>query len=247
MSSWFRNSKTNPGAQLRLICLPHAGGGATAYARWAAELPKTIELWPAQLPGRESRFNEPALKRIEPLVDQLAQAVRPLLDRPYAVFGHSMGALVGFELVRALRRLGLPAPVCLFASAHAAPGLPLRHEITYTLPTPQFIAYVRSLDGTPQEILENEELLELMVPLLRSDFELLETYVPPPGPPLECPVRVFGGDRDPSVSLEDLEAWREHSQRFLGVRTLPGGHFYLQEQRAPLLRWIVEDLAPYLG
>lgn len=232
---------------MRLICLPHAGGGSTAYARWAAELPKAIEPWPAQLPGRESRFNEPAFKRVEPLVEPLAQAVRPLLDRPYALFGHSMGALLSFELARAMRRLGLPAPVCLFVSAHAAPDVPLRREDAHTLPTPQFVEYVRSLGGTPPEILANEELLELMLPLLRSDFELLETYVPPTGPPLECPIRVFGGDRDPSVTREDLEAWRGHSERFLGVRILPGGHFYLQEQRAPLLRWIAEDLAPYLG
>jgi surfactin synthase thioesterase subunit len=208
--------------------------------------PQRIEVWPVQLPGREARFSEPALTRSTELIATLASAIRPFLDGPYALFGHSMGSLLALELARALREQSLPAPVCLFVSGRHPPHLSDRDTPAHLLPEPQFIERLRKLEGTPEAVLNNRELLDLMLPVLRSDFKLLETHVYQPGLPLECPLRVFGGERD-ADTLQDLEAWREHSRRFLGVRMLPGGHFFLNEQRAPLLQQLTADLLPLLG
>jgi medium-chain acyl-[acyl-carrier-protein] hydrolase len=246
-SPWFRSAKVVPGARLRLFCLPYAGGGASAFSGWLEPLPRGVELWPAQLPGRESRFNEPAFRRLGPLVEELTRVVLPLLTMPYAVYGHSMGSVVGFELLRALRQRGAPPAVCFFASGHSAPQLPPRHKPAHALGDREFTDFVRSLGGTPPEVLQNAELLELLLPLLRCDFELLETYVCQPGPPLECPIRALGGKSDVYTPMTDLEAWREHTRTFLGARMLDGGHFFIHESRQAVLRGVSEDLMRYLG
>ncbi len=240
---WFPYARPLPSPRLRLFCLPYAGGGASLFRPWASLLPSGVELWAAQPPGRETRFGEPAFTRAAAYVASLSEAVRPLLldGVPYAFFGHSMGALMAFELARALRTQPVPQPRMLFVSARQAPHLP-PHQRAHDLPEPEFIEYLRRLQGTPEAVLENEELRAIIFPLLRRDFEVLELYEYRPEPPLDVPLRALGGLEDRPVGLAQLEAWREHSRAFLGVRQLPGGHLYLNEDRERLIRAIVEDL-----
>lgn len=239
---WFPFLQPRADAKLRLVCLPHAGGGASFYRPWAPLLPPNVELCAGQPPGRETRFAEPAFKRVEDYVASLVTALQPLLDRPFALFGHSMGALMAFEVARALRARGLPAPARLFVSAFRAPHLSALDERTHDLPEPEFIAYLRKLEGTPEEVLTNAELRELFLPLLRRDFELLDYYQHSPGEPLDVPIGAFAAARDTHARPADLEAWREHTRTFLGLRVFQGGHLYPGTEREPLVRAVLEHL-----
>jgi medium-chain acyl-[acyl-carrier-protein] hydrolase len=170
--------------------------------------------------------------RLSPLVEALAQALAPLLDRPFAFFGHSLGALVSFELARQIRRQYGVHPVRLFVSAGRAPQIPHRVPPIHTLPDKEFLVELRRLNGTPSELLDHEELMDIMLPLLRADFALYETYVYLTEPPLSCPISAFGGLQDHRVSKSDLEAWRAQTSGSFSLRMFPGDHFFLKQ---PLL------------
>ena len=236
---WVAYRKPRRSARLRLFCFPYAGGGATTYRTWGHEMPPEIEVCPVQLPGREQRLREKPFTRMAPLVEALAEALDPLFDLPFAFFGHSMGAVIAYELAHRLR----PArsPIQLLVSARRPPQLP-REDATWTLPRDEFRARLREMDGTPQEVLEHEELMELMEPLLRADFELNDTYEPPERPPLELPVTAFGGIGDAEVPRETLAAWGELTTGPFRLRMFPGGHFYLHRQTAPLVAAVSEAL-----
>ncbi|MCU0490110.1 MAG: thioesterase domain-containing protein [Chloroflexaceae bacterium] len=240
---WFKIHKPNPTAGLRLFCLPYSGAGAAIFAQWGATLPPTVEVCAIQLPGRESRMAEAPFTRMEPLVQVLLPAMRPLLDKPFAIFGHSMGALVGFELARALRREGLPQPGLLAVSGHRAAQLPDTHPPAHGLPEPELIAELQRLNGTPREVLEHPELLQLVLPILRADFAVCEVYHYVEEPPLACPIVAFGGLGDPDVSREELDAWRVQTSASFTLRMLPGDHFFLTSARQLLLQSLARDLA----
>lgn len=240
---WIVCPKPSPQARLRLLCFPHAGGAASVFYPWADELPGDIEVCAIQLPGRESRLREPPFTRLSPLVRALVQAIQPCLSLPIAIFGHSLGALVGFELARQLRRQKMPGPVCLFVSGHRAPHLPSRTPPVHQLPQEEFIAEMRRLKGTPEEVLQHTELLRLLLPLLRADFAVNETYGYTPEAPLACPIYAFGGLEDDEANYDELVAWREHTCNSFELRMFPGDHFFLYSARAPLLQAIAEDLA----
>ncbi len=174
---WLRSPKPNPQASLRLFCFPYVGGGALIFRTWPNSLPATAEVCPVELPGRGTRLKETPFTRLLPLVQALAQALLPHLDKPFAFFGHSMGALISFELTRQLRRLYGLVPLHLFVSAHRAPQLPDPDPPIHTLPEAEFMEELRCLNGTPKEVLEQPELMELMLPILRADFALCETYI----------------------------------------------------------------------
>ena len=229
---------------MRLFCLPPAGSGASPFRAWARALPDGIELCPIQLPGREERLTERPYDRLAPLVDALAGALRDHLDRPFALFGHSMGALLAFELARALRRDGAGLPLLhLFVSGYRAPHLPDPDPPLHPLPGPAFWDEVRRLNGTPTVVLDNAELRRLVEPTLRADFAVHETYAHEPGEPLACPISVFGGLDDQEVSRGQLEEWRRHARGPFILRMLPGDHFFIHPSRDALLRAIAEDLA----
>lgn len=175
-SSWLTCSSPNHQAILRLLCFPYAGGGANIFRTWQDNLPTTVEVCPVQLPGRERRLLEPPFTDLRFLVEAAARALLLYLDRPFAFFGHSMGATISFELARHLRQEKNVKPVHLFVSGRRAPQLPERHASTYDLPGAEFLEELRRLKGTPKEVLEHPELMELMLPLLRADFELIQTY-----------------------------------------------------------------------
>lgn len=241
---WLSCPKPNPGATVRLFCFPYSGAAASIYYPWAEMLPPNIEVCPVQLPGHGTRLREPLATRLAPQVEAVAAGLTPALDRPFAFFGHSMGALISFELARYLRRLGRPGPVHLFVSGHGAPHLPDRNPPLHGLPEPEFVAKLRELNGTPEEVLRHEELLQLLIPVLRADFAVCETYVYQAEPPLPCPISAYGGLADGYVNREELAAWQEQTASRFSLRMFPGDHFYLNQasNRAHLLTALARDL-----
>lgn len=197
---------------------------------------------PVQLPGRGSRLSEPLFKRIEPLVEAAAEALLPYMEGPFAFFGHSMGAIISFELAHLLRREHKPQPSHLFLSGRPAPHLIKEEPPTHDLPEPEFIEELRRLKGTPREVLEHPELMSMISPILRADFEICQTYEHLPSPPLECPITVFGGLQDQDVSREQLEGWRDYTSASFAVRMFPGDHFFLQSSAPVMLRMIAQEL-----
>jgi medium-chain acyl-[acyl-carrier-protein] hydrolase len=227
---------------MRLFCLPHAGGGAAAYRDWAQFLAPYAELVAIVPPGRESRIMEPPLRRVADVVGGLLGAVVPLLDRPHAWFGHSLGALTAFETCRALSRAGLPAPARLLVSGRIAPHMPPRESPVHDAPLHDFLTRLRELKGTPPEILADPVMLTGLLPMLRADFTAVETYVCEPAPPLACPVSVFSGASDPFVSLDGMNAWRQHTTAEFTIRVLGGDHFFLHRSPGNFLSLVAEDL-----
>ena len=240
-SSWVQVSCPRPAARLRLICLPPAGGGASRYRDWPAHLPDDVEVLPVQLPGRENRFNEQPIESMAQLIGLLVEGLASYLTRPFALFGHSMGALVAFELTRRLCASGV-APVHLFASGCRAPHLPRRSPDWHTLPDLEFIAKIETLGGIPPELLAESQFLDMMLPTLRSDCALTETYVYRPQPPLSCPVSAFGGLLDKEVFPEDVQGWSCHTAGPFQVHLLPGDHFFVNSALREVLRLVVSEL-----
>ncbi|WLQ32272.1 alpha/beta fold hydrolase [Streptomyces castrisilvae] len=237
----FHVPRPLPDAPLRLVCVPYAGGGAGVFRGWHTGLPG-IEVAAVRLPGRESRYTDPPYRTMGPLVADLADAITATADRPYALFGHSMGARVAFETARRLRRVGGPQPRCLFVSGCRAPHLPLRPP-TGHLTDARFVQELRALGGAPPQFFADPELVALLLPMLRADFGVLESYEHAPAAPLGLPVRAFCGDADPHVSPAQAAAWRAHTTSRFGLTRVAGGHFYLAERRDTLLRTIREELA----
>ncbi len=239
---WIVYRKPRPHARVRLLCFPYAGGGAMVYRDWTTGMPAEIDVLPVQPPGREQRMREKAFTRMEALVDALVPALLPYLDRPFAFFGHSMGAVIGYEVAHRLRRDRGLAPVLLAVSARRAPHLPPERHEDYKLPDPELRERLREMNGTPAAVLENPELMELMLPLIRADFELNDTYRPAARPPLECPVAAYGGVADEEVSRQDLEAWRELTRGPFELRMFPGDHFFLHPEQRTLTDVLARDL-----
>jgi medium-chain acyl-[acyl-carrier-protein] hydrolase len=241
-AAWVSTPDPRPDARLRLFCFPYAGAGASVFHSWPALVPASVEVCLIQLPGREGRLLEPACSELPVLVDRLGFAVRPWLDRPFAFFGHSMGALIAFELARALRKGTASEPTHLFLSAHCAPHLRSRGPLLHRLTDSELLLRLRQLNGTPDEVLANVELMRLLLPTLRADCLLCETYEHSPGEPLACGVTALGGREDPAVAEAELEAWRRHTRGPFELQMLPGDHFYLHSARPRLLRLIVGRL-----
>jgi medium-chain acyl-[acyl-carrier-protein] hydrolase len=202
-----------------------------------------VEVCAVQPPGREGRYGEPLFTDLPALSRALADGLVPLLDRPFAFFGHSLGALVAYETVRALGRDRHVAPVLLALSGHREPHLPPTHPPIHHLPRPAFLAELQRLNGTPEEVLANAELLDLVLPPLRADLAMAETYAPPPGGDLTCPVLAIGSLADDRVSPATLEPWRGITTGPFELVMLPGDHFYLKTHRAALLDLLAARLS----
>jgi medium-chain acyl-[acyl-carrier-protein] hydrolase len=244
---WLPKARPRPGVEVRLFCFPYAGGTTYTYRNWQSQLPPSIEICPVELPGRGARLGEPAETSIARLVRSTAAALSPYMDRPFAFFGHSMGGLISFELTRELRRAGAPQPAHLFVSACPAPHMRGRRQrITYNLPEPEFVGELRRLGGTPEEVLEHPELTQLVLPLLRADFEACQTHEYVPAPPLDCPLTVFGGLQDEELGRDELEEWRGHTSATCVVRMLPGGHLFVNTAHQTILRLLVNELHAYV-
>ena len=240
--SWIAFRKPNPQARLRLFCFPYAGTGASIFRTWPDGLPADVEVCPVQFPGRGTRLMETPFTQLSELVQALAQALVSLLDKPFAFFGHSLGALVGFELARQLRRQPGVQPVRLFVSADRAPQIPHRDRPIHALPEGEFLDELRRLNGIPGKVLEEAELMQIMLPILRADFAVYETYVYSTEPPLNCPISIFGGLQDHRVSRGDLEAWRDQTTGSFSSRMFPGDHFFLNTTQPVLLQALSQEL-----
>ena len=228
-------------APLRLFCFPYAGGGLTAFRTWLDYLPHNVEVQVLEMPGREAQLRLPSFVRVEPLIRAIADAMKDYIDRPFAFFGHSMGALVSFELSRLLRREEAILPRALFVSGRRPPQLPIEPP-TYNLPDEEFIAELREMGGTPEEVLRHPELLTLLLPTLRSDFELCQTYSYAEEPPFNFPITAFGGLNDKFVPREEMEQWREQTTGSFQLRMFPGDHFFLHSSQALLLQMLSRDV-----
>jgi medium-chain acyl-[acyl-carrier-protein] hydrolase len=239
---WLTCPRLNPQARMRLFCFPYAGGGASIFHTWPNKLPTTVEVYAVHLPGRGNRLREPPFTRLAPLVQALTDVLLPHLTTPFALFGHSMGALISFELARQLRRQHGPSPVHLFVSGREAPQLPSLEPPIHALPEPQFIAELQRLNGTPKEVLEYPELIQLLIPTLRADFAVCETYTYTSDAPIDCSISAFGGLQDHEVSREQLEAWRDQSRASFSLCMFPGDHFFLDTAEPLLLKTIAREL-----
>jgi surfactin synthase thioesterase subunit len=239
--AWIRFHVPNAHARLRLFCFPYAGGGASIFRGWLGRFPDGIDVCPVQLPGREERIREAAFTKMDALCDALLPALAPLLDKPFALFGHSMGALIAYQLALRLQAQSR-SPSHLLVSGQRAPHLPLGRPISYNLSDAAFTERLRELNGTPEPILQSPELMELVRPLLRADFELSERSRRSRHDPLDFPVTAFGGLADPEVQRPHLEAWRETTRAHFSLHMLPGDHFYMGTNEATLTVLIAERL-----
>ena len=244
---WLRRSHPAPQAKVRLVCCPHAGGAASTYFPASAALSPDIEVLSVQYPGRQDRLGEPCVETVAGLADGVTQALRTFDEDDddaaalaavprTAFFGHSLGASVAYEVARRFEAAG-GEPVALFVSGRRAPSTPHRGR-NHLLGHDDFVDLVKSLDGTDPEIFEHEDLLQLILPSLRSDYKAADTYSPVPGPRLGCPVHVLYGDEDPQVDEAQAAAWADLTDGGCELHRFPGGHFYLNEQLGDVLELV---------
>ena len=241
--SWIVATPSFPPGRERLFCFPFAGGGAAVFRSWQRQL-EGVAVCPVQRPGRGARMAEEPCFRLPQLAVSACDALRPAMVPPFALFGHSFGALLAFEIARELRRRGAPGPDHLFVSGRRAPRLPEPAPPLHGLPDAEFVAEIRHrFDGIPPAILQEPELLRLLLPVLRADMAALETYEYREEEPLACPISAFGGEDDPWATHDELEAWRGETSASFVVRRFAGGHFYLQQAEPLLLPVLAERLA----
>jgi len=235
-SAWWPFGPPRSEAALRVLCFPYAGGGASAYRAWRRLAPREIDVCPVQLPGREARIRDAPFRNLGALVETVADMLGDRLVAPYALFGHSMGALIGFELAHTLVARGLPPPVHLFVSGARPPhrrrlGVPL-HSLSDT----DLAAALREFNGTPEAVLAHQELMDLVLPTLRADLEMYETHECEARGPLECPITAFGGTQDPDVRPDEIDGWAELTRARFESVLLPGDHFFLEAQAPEIVR-----------
>ncbi len=229
-------------AKIKLFCLPFAGGSSAIFRSWPKHMPETVEVCAVEIPGRGQRINEPLSERIETLVAELSLEIKNSIDRPFALFGHSLGAILGFEIAHHLKNNFGLKPVHLFLSGTKAPQIESDKKLIYNLPDTEFLAEIKKLNGTPDEVFEHQDLLKLMIPILRADFKLCETYTYEARTPLDCPISVLGGLQDPHIAKETLESWNAQTNGPFFLRMFPGDHFYLNDHQQILLRTITRDI-----
>lgn len=224
----FITPKPLSSPRVRLFLFPYAGGSAYTYTHWVELFSDdlNIELVLVQFPGRASRGNELPHQTMASLMSELIEYASYITSCPYILFGHSFGSKVSYELAYRLKRLGLPSPKYIIASGSGAPHLPNESEPIHNLPRSEFISELEQLNGTPQEILSNNELLDFLIPLLRSDFKLAYEYQAKVCR-IACPIMVLGGIDDKGINLDQLHAWDELSESDLIIDFIPGDHFFI--------------------
>ena len=224
---------------MRLLCFPYAGAGASIYYPWSRILPPQIDVYATQLPGREDRYAEPPSRNLTFLVDSVIDAIDGLSHKPFALFGHSMGALLAFEVARTLREMGLEQPVHLFVSGRQGPQAPFTGEPLHLLPETDFLLEcTRRYQGIPKAILDEPELVKMFLPILRADMQAVETYRYEKRDPLNIPITALHGKEDHSLKPEDIELWANETLSEFSCRKLPGSHFFLHSARDQVLEII---------
>jgi medium-chain acyl-[acyl-carrier-protein] hydrolase len=230
-------------SSIRLFCFPYAGGSAQIFRDWQQELPNEIEVSPVHLPGRGKRVREKPFTELLALAEVLAAELSPHVDEPYALFGHSLGATIAFEVARTLRREGLQLPLHLFVSGCRAPQLFPTSYRSYDLPSADLISRLRKLNGTPSEILESPTLMEFFLPIIRADLQMIQTYNYSVEAPLSCPISAFGGWQDLEEPPEMISAWCEQTTSSFQCQLFEGDHFFLHSEHDHLLQTISQQLS----
>lgn len=245
--SHVQRSSPNPDARLKLFCFPYAGGSAAVFRPWSRAASSDVEICAIQYPGHGHRYRERSCTRISEIVQGLVSTVSSEMDRPSAFFGHSMGALVAYELARELHRRGGARPLVLFLSARAGPAVRRTRTALHQLSGPELQAALRRLNGTPPEVLESDDLMDLVEPLLRADFEACYTYEHARHPILDIPVHALGGVGDPDTPREQLAAWGDVVQAPGAVRMFAGGHFFIHECPADVIAYLITEMKAALA
>ncbi len=240
---WIRRSCGTATPWARLFCFPHAGGGGSAFNGWRRALPSGIELAAIQLPGRENRIQQPPITRIDALVSALTREVAPLTGLPFLFYGHSLGAIVAFDLARAMRRRGLAQPRALVVSGRRAPQLPLSHAAHGLAPDAEFATYLRSMGATPEAVIARPHWRERLFPVIRADLNMSDLYEYCDEPPLDCPIDCFAGRDDPLVADAERRGWAAQTCAGFTLTELPGGHFFGAGEQARIAAFAAARLA----
>jgi medium-chain acyl-[acyl-carrier-protein] hydrolase len=239
---WIVRPRPNPRAALRLVCFPYAGAGSSAFRQWPAALSEDVELLAIELPGRETRIREPRFERLAPLVAALTHAVAPRLDPPFAIYGHSLGSLVGLGFARELGRRGVPGPCHLFVSGRRAPQLPERSSLA-TLPDRELLAALRRLGGVPDVVFADPNLVAWYLPIIRADVRISDLEVIADDAPLACPITAFGGLTDNLATPAEIRSWRSQTSAAFDHEIFTGGHFFIQTERDRFLGSLARRLS----
>lgn len=244
---WIDCWLPRPGAQLRLFCFPHVGGASTVYRNWAPAFDERVEVCSIELPGRGLRFGEKLHTDLKDLVFSMQVEMQDYFDKPYAFFGHSMGALTAFEWARLIRQSALPEAKMLFISGFGAAHLPKPlSQMLHVLPNHELLASIERLKGTPPEVLQHRELMELLLPIIRADLQMVETYAYEKQAPLDIPLIALGGDQDPEVEASRLKAWKDQTTNRFECKFFEGEHFYIQSARDEVLKFINQEIQSVL-
>ncbi len=228
MSDWFRPFKCNKNSYISLFCFHYGGGSASAYKKWAKDIIDQVDLVAIQLPGRENRFREPLLKNVSQVTNELYKNFDSYIHKPFIFFGHSIGALIAFEFARLLRKKDISEPKHLIVSAAKAPQLPLKRSIIHNLPDSKFVEEICKYNGIPNNILEDQGLASIFLPIIRADFSISETYQYATEEVLSFPITALGGLNDASLEQADLLEWSKQTSSFFEYNLLPGDHFFIR-------------------
>lgn len=244
-TSWVTCPQPNPEAKLRLFCFPFVGGSSIAFRNWPNYLPTTVEVCPIEIPGRGRQIKLPLYTEIHSLVREIAINIIPYLDKPFAFFGYSMGASISFELIRLLRSQYNFQPLHFFVAARRAPQFPNEKQLISQLPDADFLVEIAKFNGTPPAVLENTQLMEIFLPIMRADFTLLESHIYTEQPPLDCPISAFGGSQDQAVSYHALSAWQVQTVANFSLQMIEGDHFFMNTATTTLLNSVSQYLQLY--
>jgi pyochelin biosynthetic protein PchC len=237
---WVRRFHPLPDAPARLVCLPHAGGSANYFFPVSRALSSKLDVLCVQYPGRQDRRREPCVGTIHELADSIVDVLRPWADRPVAFFGHSMGAIIAFEVALRLEAEGI-SPAVLFLSGRRAPST-FRLETNHLLPDKDLVQELRGMQGTDASLLDDDDIVDMILPSLRSDYRAVETYDNREAGAVDCPIVACNGDKDAMVTPEEARAWENHTNAGFDSRTYRGGHFYLSDHAASLITLIADKV-----
>lgn len=240
-SRWLVRHVPRPEARLRLLCIPCAGAGAVSYRAWAMSLPEEIELITVQLPGRESRLREAPLRSAQAVAREIAPLVLDEIEPPLAIFGHSMGSVIAFELAHALEAIDASRLVHLFVSARGAPHIPVKSR-KYALSDADFHRELAAYGGTPESVLSNRPFMQALLPAIRADFEITEAYEYACRPKLRCPITVFGAPDDRLIPAESMAPWRHETSAACNLHWIDGGHFFVRSKLSQVLGIVLATL-----
>lgn len=243
---WLRSFHRNAAGSPLIICLPHAGGSAPFFFKLSGMLSSPAEVMVVQYPGRQERRHENLITDLDELTDALFEAISPLAERPIVLFGHSMGAIISFELARRFERTGTGTVLGIVASSRRAPTIH-RPQNVYLRDDAGIIAEIESLSGTDAKLLADEEMRRLMLPVLRADYKAIETYTYPSGARVRCPIHAFVGDCDPQVTVDEARHWQEVTTGPFSLKTFSGGHFYLNNHEQIVTAALRQSVAEFAG